>query len=103
MRPDQWNVITRPQKQKLIEAIATQTKQIVGNNRCCSKRTFTSFYKAEATPKMIRDQAETIADAVQESLSVRAEAKNSRKSGSVRLTRVNSSLTDSGLKTSLLN
>ncbi len=103
IQPQQWNIMTRPQKQKIIDAIATQTKQIVGNNRCCSTRTFTSFYKAEVTPKMIRDRVEEIADAVQETLSEHAEAKNSRRPDNVRLTRTSSSLNDnSQLRTSLL-
>ena len=103
IQPEHWNLLPRPHKQKMIDAIATHTKELVGNIRCCSTRTFTSLYRAEATPKMIRDKAEAIADAVQETLSDRAEAKSSRKGSSVRLTRVNSSLTDSGLKTSLLS
>lgn len=95
--------MTRPQKQKIIDAIATQTKQIVGNNRCCSTRTFTGFYKAEVTPRMIRDRVDEIADAVQETLSEHAEAKNSRRPDNVRLTRTSSSLNDnSQLRTSLL-
>ena len=79
------------------------TKELVGNNRCCSMRTFTSFYKAEATPRMIRDQAETIADAVQETLSNHTEAKGSRSRSSVRLTGANSSLNQSQMKIPLLS
>lgn len=101
IQPEHWNLLPRPHKQKMIGAIATHTKELVGNIRCCSTRTFISLYRAEATPKMIRDKAEAIA--VQETLSDRAEAKSSRKGSSVRLTRVNSSLTDSGLKASLLS
>ena len=69
IQPDHWNSLPRPKKQKIIDAIVMHTKELVGNNRCCSTRTFTSFYKAEATPKMIRNQAEAIANAVQETLS----------------------------------
>ena len=83
--------MTRPQKQKIIDAIAMHTKELVGNNRCCSTRTFTGFYRAEATPKMIRNKAEEIADAVQETLSDHAEAKDLRHN-SVRLTRASTSL-----------
>ena len=102
-RPDQWNsVMTRPQKQKIIDAIATHTKELVGNNRCCSTRTFTSFYRAEATPKMIREQAEAIADAVQETLLNRAETKGSHSRRSLRLTRTNASLNESQIRTPLL-
>ena len=78
IQPDHWNSLPRPQKQKIIDAIAMHTKELVGNNRCCSTRTFTSFYRAEATPRMIRDQAEAIANAVQETLSDRTEAKGTR-------------------------
>ena len=101
-RPDQWNnVMTRPQKQKIIDAIAAHTKESVGNNRCCSTRTFTGFYRAEATPKMIRDKAEAIADVVQEALSNRIEAKGSR--SNLRLTRTSASLNESQLKAPLLS
>jgi hypothetical protein len=102
IKPDSWSTLSRPKKQKIIDAIATHTKQIVGNNRCCSSRTFTGFYKAEATPKMIRDKAEEIADAVQETLSDRAEAKGSR-THSVRLTAARSSLNNAQMKTPLLS
>ncbi len=77
------------------------TKELVGNNRCCSTRTFTGFYRAEVTPRMIRDQANAIADAVQETLTDGVEAKDSHQRG-VRLTRVSSSLNDSGLTAPLL-
>ena len=79
IQPDNWNSLPRPQKQRIIDAIAMHTKELVGNNRCCSTRTFTSFYKAEATPRMIRNQAEAIAGAVQETLSNRTEVKDSRR------------------------
>ncbi len=104
IQPNQWNSLPRPRKQRIIDAIAMHTKELVGNNRCCSARTFTSFYRAEATPKMIRDQAETIADAVQETLSNRTEAKGSRSRSSVRLTLTSaaSSLNESQMKTPLL-
>ena len=71
IQPDHWNSLPRPQKQRIIDAIAMHTKELVGNNRCCSTRTFTSFYKAEATPGMIRNKAEAIANAVRETLSDR--------------------------------
>ena len=103
MQPDHWNSLPRPQKQRIIDAIAMHTKELVGNNRCCSTRTFTSFYKAEATPRMIRDQAETIADAVQETLLNRTEAKGSRSRSSVRLSSASSSLNQSQMKTPLLS
>ena len=77
------------------------TKELVGNNRCCSTRTFTGFYKAEATPRMIRDQANTIATAVQESLSENQEVKDVHRRD-VHLTRVSSSLNDSTLTAPLL-
>lgn len=78
------------------------TKELVGNNRCCSARTFTSFYRAEATPRMIRSKAEEIADAVQETLLDQAEAKNSRNRSSVRLTKASSGL-QSQLRAPLLS
>ncbi len=102
IQPNQWNSLPRPRKQRIIDAIAMHTKELVGNNRCCSTRTFTSFYRAEATPRMIRDQAETIADAVQETLSNRTEAKGSRSRSSVRLTSATSSLNEPQMKTPLL-
>ena len=103
LHPNQWSIMARPQKQKIIDAIAMHTKELVGNNRCCSTRTFTSFYKAEVTPRMIRNRVEEIADAVQETLSERAEAKSSRRGSSpVRLTRVSSSLNNPQMKTPLL-
>ncbi len=105
IQPNQWNSLPRPRKQRIIDAIAMHTKELVGNNRCCSTRTFTSFYRAEATPRMIRDQAETIADAVQETLSNRTETKGSRSRSSVRLTLTSaaSSLNESQMKTPLLS
>jgi hypothetical protein len=102
IQPNNWNSLPRPQKQKIIDAIAMHTKELVGNNRCCSARTFTSFYRAEATPRMIRNQAEAIAGAVQETLSDRTEAKSSRRS-SVRLTSANSSLNQSQMQTPFLS
>ncbi len=101
IQPENWNSLSRPKKQKIIDAIAMHTKELVGNNRCCSSRTFTSFYRAEATPRMIRDQANAIADAVQETLTDGVEAKGSHQRG-VPLTRVSSSLNDSGLTAPLL-
>ncbi len=103
IQPNQWNSLPRPRKQRIIDAIAMHTKELVGNNRCCSARTFTSFYRAEATPRMIRDQAETIADAVQETLSNRTEAKGLRSRSSVRLTSATSSLNESQMKTPFLS
>ena len=79
------------------------TKELVGNNRCCSTRTFKSFYKAETTPRMIRDQAEAIADAVQETLSDRTEVKGTRNRSSVHLTSTSSSLNQSQMRTPLLS
>ena len=102
LQPENWHTLPRPQKQKLIEAIAVQTKERVGNNRCCSTRTFTGFFRAEATPGMIRNQAEAIADAVQETLSDRAETKIARRSSHVRLTGDSSSLNQSQIQTPLL-
>lgn len=102
LHPSQWSTITRPQKQKILDAVAMHTKELVGNSRCCSMRTFTGFYRAEATPKMIRDNAEAIADAVQETLSDRIEAKDSR-IHSVRLTAARSSLNNSQMKIPLLS
>ena len=102
IQPETWNSLSRPKKQKIIDAIAMHTKELVGNNRCCSTRTFTGFYRAEATPRMIRDQANAIADAVQETLTDSVEVKSSDHRG-VRLTQVSSSLNDnSQLRTSLL-
>ncbi len=92
IQPDRWNSLPRPQKQRIIDAIAMHTKELAGNNRCCSMRTFTSFYKAEVTPIMIRNKAKEIADAVQETLSNRTEAKGSRSRSSVRLTSASSGL-----------
>ena len=103
IQSDRWNSLPKPKKQRIIDAIAMHTKELVGNNRCCSPRTFTSFYKAEATPRMIRNKAEEIADAVQETLSDCAEAKSSRSRGSVRLTRTGSSLNQSQMQTPLLS
>jgi hypothetical protein len=102
IQPDNWNSLPRPQKQKIIDAIAMHTKELVGNNRCCSARTFTSFYKAETTPGMIRNKADEIADAVQETLSNHTEAKSSRSRSSVRLTKASSGL-QSQLQTPLLS
>ena len=103
IQPDNWNSLPRPQKQKIIDAIAMHTKELVGNNRCCSTRTFTSFYRAEATPRMIRTQAESIADAVQATLSGHGEVKQSgTRNSDVNLTRANNSLNQSEMKTPLL-
>ncbi len=101
IKPDSWSTLSRPKKQKIIDAIAMHTKELAGNNRCCSSRSFTSFYKAEATPRMIRDQANAIADAVRETFTDGVEAKGSDQRG-VRLTPVSSSLNDSGLTAPLL-
>ncbi len=103
IQPNHWNSLPRPRKQRIIDAIAMHTKELVGNNRCCSMRTFTSFYRAEATPRMIRNQAEAIADAVQETLSNRTEAKGTRNRNSVRLTSANGSLNQSQIQTPLLS
>ena len=105
IQPNNWHSLTRPQTQKIIDTIAMHTKELVGNNRCCSARTFTSFYKAEATPQMIRDRAEAIADAVQETLSNHGEEKLSlRRSDTIRVTQASSSLnTESSFQTPLLN
>ncbi len=91
LRPNQWTDLPRPQKQNIIDAVAEQTKRLVGNNRCCSLRTLTSMYRAEATPKMIREKAETIAEAVQDSL---LELEDNKKQGNrnLRLTRTANSL-----------
>ncbi len=97
IQPNNWNSLPRPQKQRIIDAIAMHTKELVGNNRCCSMHTFTSFYKAEATPKVIRNQAEAIANAVQETLS------GSHSRSSVRLSSAGSSLNQSEMKTPLLS
>ncbi len=102
IQPNHWNSLPRPQKQRIIDAIAMHTKELVGNNRCCSTRTFTSFYKAEATPRMIRNKAQEIADAVQETLSNRTEAKGSRSRSSLRLTHTSASLNESQIRTPLL-
>ena len=102
IQPNNWNSLPRPKKQRIIDAIAMHTKELVGNNRCCSTRTFTSFYKAEATPRMIRDQAEAIADAVQETVSNRTETSTHNR-GSVRLTGATSSLNQSQMQTPLLS
>ncbi len=102
IQPNHWNSLPRPQKQRIIDAIAMHTKELVGNNRCCSTRTFTSFYRAEATPRMIRNKAQEIADAVQETLSNHTEAKGSHSRSSVRLTSATSSLNESQMKTPLL-
>ncbi len=91
LHPDSWHTLLRPQKQRIIDAIATQTKQIVANNRCCSTRLFTGFYKAEITPKRLRDKPDQIAIAVQKSLSEERESKTSR-SLDVGLMRIDSSL-----------
>ena len=102
IQPESWNSLPRPQKQRIIDAIAMHTKEQVGNNRCCSPRTFTGFYRAEATPRMIRDQAEVIAQAVQETLSEHAEDKSLGSPSSVRLTKTSSSLNESQRTTPLL-
>ncbi|MBS0350176.1 MAG: FG-GAP repeat protein [Proteobacteria bacterium] len=80
INPDNWHTLTRSEKQRITEAIAAQTREIVGNTRCCSPRTFTSIYKAEATAKMLRDKVASIVIAVQESLSEEKEIKTSRSS-----------------------
>ena len=72
---ENWKNIRPAEKIRIIDAIAEKIKEIVGNNRCCSTRTFTSFYKAEVTPKMMRDKVKEIADAVQERLSEHGDAK----------------------------
>jgi Cadherin-like len=97
----QWSSLSTAQTQRIIDAIAAQCKEIFGNKQCCSLRTFTGFYRPDATPKMIRDQANTIATAVQESLADTHEVKNVHHRD-VRLTRVSSSLNDSGLTAPLL-
>ncbi len=104
IQADNWHQLPRPEKQKIMEAIATQTREIVGNTRCCSTRTFTGFYKAEATPKMIRNQAEVIADAVQALLSDQDEAKRIGSRSGVRLTQTSNTLNnDSQFMTPLLS
>ena len=103
IQSDRWNSLPRPQKQRIVDAIAMHTKELVGNNRCCSTRTFTSFYRAEATSRMIRNKANEIADAVRATLSDCAEAKNSRSRSSVRLTSATSSLNESQMKIPLLS
>ncbi len=104
IQPNSWNSLSRPKKQRIIDAIATHTKELVGNNRCCSMRTFTSFYRAEATPRMLRNQAEAIANAVQETLSNRTEAKGTGSRSSMRLTQTSNTLnSDSQFTTPLLS
>ncbi len=69
LHPDRWHEVQRAERQAILDAVAAQTKQIAGNTRCCSCRTFKSFYQAEVTPRMIRDRANEIAAAVQQQLS----------------------------------
>ncbi|MBS0351851.1 MAG: hypothetical protein JSR33_11850, partial [Proteobacteria bacterium] len=97
----QWSTLSTARTQRIIDAIAAQCKEIFSNKQCCSLRTFTGFYRPDATPKMIRDQANTIAAAVQESLAENHEVKHTGR-GDVRLTRVNSSLNNPGLTAPLL-
>ena len=68
LHADRWHEVQRADRQAILDAVAAQTKQIVGNQRCCSCRTFKSFYQAEASPRMIRDHADEIATAVQQQL-----------------------------------
>ena len=68
LHADHWHEVQRAERQAILDAVATQTKQIVGNQRCCSCRTFKSFYQAAVTPRMIRDHADEIATAVQQQL-----------------------------------